>query len=111
MSKITQKVKDWFGKMGLTKASYARQGIYPMSDWRHVFITSVSIVFILAIFAFYFYTEIDQGQIFTVPSDDASSQTGINKDLMKKTVDAVNGREVQLNALDQNAVTVPDPSL
>jgi len=35
----------------------------------------------------------------------------IDSELLKKTVDEINLREVSLQALKQNKTTVPDPSL
>ncbi len=107
---IFQKIKSWFSKSAGAPASYVRDGIYPASDWQHILTLATVVVFLFAIFAFYLYAEINNGNIFGVPEDDTASQSVIDSGLLKKTISDMDARAAELNMLQQNTISVPDPS-
>jgi len=95
----------------VSEDSYRKDGIHPKRDWR-IFLTSTFIIFSLsALISFYIYVQIDEGGFFAVKEDILPSNVEIDSELLKKTVDEINLREVSLQALKQNKTTVPDPSL
>ena len=101
MSGLLQKIKTWHGK----------EHIYPGYDWQVLLFSESLLVFILAIFAFYFYIQIYQGKIFNPSDDGKTSQVSIDKNLLEKTVSDVKSREARFNEIKENKLNFPDPSL
>lgn len=101
MSKLLQKIKSWYDK----------EHIYPGRDWQVLLFAESFLVIILAIFAFYFYIQIDQGKIFSATGEEEISQTVVNKELLNQTISDINLRKENFTKIEQNKITTSDPSL
>ncbi len=112
MSNLLQKIKSLFGKLKNKKVSYDRGGINPNRQWKIILSTTFIILCFLALIAFYFYSQIDKGNLFTVTSDSAQSEIKIDGSLLKKTVDDINARQAMNYNVRNDGVFIPNnPSL
>ena len=111
MKDYLQKIKIWFNKLKAGRVSYDKGGLKPLRDWRIILITTSIIIFILAIFAFYFYIQIESGKLFVSTNEVSDTQLKINDSLLKKTVDELNTRESSTAQIKSGQITAPDPSL
>ena len=110
MSGLLQKIKTWYAKIRIKRESYVVSGIKPIRDWRILLISTLVIVVVMAIFAFYFYVQIDKGKLFVVKVSKTQNDTKINEVLLKKTVNDINSRKASLNEI-RNKNAPEDPSI
>ena len=111
MSDLIQKIKNLFNKAKTPKISYVRAGVRPLRDWRIMLSAVFICLFVTAAFAFYFYTQIDNGSLFSSPASDVVGGPKINPTLLKKIVDDSIARESSRLEI-QNSKPIPsDPSL
>ena len=75
-----------------------------------VFICMFVALGLAAAAAFYFYTRIDQGVLFSVPETSTQQTVTLNAALLKKAVQASVDRANTLQLLEQTPPQIPDPS-
>ena len=110
MKGLLQKIKDWYAKIRVKKESYKISGIKPVHDWRIILISTQIIIIILAIVAFYFFTQIEAGKFFVVKEKKTEKDIKIDDTLLKKTVDDINSRKTTFDEIKNGGVPA-DPSL
>lgn len=110
MKNLLQKIKSLRKPKPIGSISYAKDTIHPLRDWSILLYTTIIILILLAIFAFYFYTAISQGKLFTAIKQKDTSGVSINSNLMQRTISAIDARAASSTELSQNKITVPDPS-
>ena len=111
MSSLLKKIKGLYSKLGITKISYERSGIRPKRDWNTLLILSCLILLLIALFAFYFYSQINQGKLFVVARDNTGREVKINDKLFQKIISEIKEREESLQSIKQNKGIPADPSL
>ena len=111
MKNFLKKIKTLFDKIKTNHVSYTKDGIYPSRDWKIIVLSVGFTLIVLAIGTFYFFIQIKKGKLFTVPDKDSIGQMTINNDLLKKVVDEIKLRELNLSKIKKNKITPPDPSL
>lgn len=112
MSNILKKFKTWFNRTKTTPASYLSQGVRPRRDWAIILSTVFFVVSIMAVLAVYFYVQISKRQFFVViVENNTSSETIINKNLLRKIIDEMNRNEILFQTLKQKKAIPSDPSL
>ena len=111
MSQLLQKIKALYGKMHVTHISYEKHGMNPRHDWNIILFASCLALLFETIFAFYFYTEINQGRLFIVTENNLDREIKINDNLLEKIVNEIKLRQKSLEAIRQNKSVPPDPSL
>ncbi len=112
MKDYLQKIKSILDKLKARKISYNRGGINPSRDWRFI-LSSVSIIlFVLAIFALYFYVQIDRGSFFYTNIVSTENDIKIDQKLLNKTIENMKIRQNRSDDLLNGQVSIPsDPSL
>ena len=106
-----EQIKNWYNKLLHKNESYKRGGVIPEHDWAVVLSISVAVLCILAVFAFYFYIQIEQGAFFVTPSDISENKIKVNADLLNKTVDDINARQAKMAYIENNKPDTKDPSI
>ena len=110
MSGLLQKIKTWYGKVRTKGQSYKISNIRPVHDWRMLLVSTLVIVVVMAVFAFYFYMQIDRKKFFVVKDNKTKDDIKINEVLLKKTVDDINSRRTLFEEIRNKGVP-SDPSL
>ena len=110
MLRLLQKIKVLYGKIHVTRISYERRGMRPNHDWNVFLVMSSVILLVITFFAFYFYTQVNQGNLFIVAENNSGKEVKINNSLLQKIVDEIKSREKSLQSIKQNKIP-PDPSL
>ena len=111
MSQLLQKIKALYGKIHVTHISYEKHGMNPRHDWNIILFASCLALLLETIFAFYFYTRINQGKLFVVTKNDSGKEITINSKLLGKIIDDINLRQKSLENIKQNKAVPGDPSL
>ena len=110
MTNILKQIKGLYNKSREKKLSYEKRGINPKHHWSILLSVTFVMLLCIAIFAFYFYTEINQGKFFTVKNKAIEKEVKIDSALLKKIVDEINLRAKSLKEIKTK--TIPqDPSL
>jgi len=104
-------LKEKFIKPGKTIFSYERKGIRPNRDWNIILICAGLMLSALIFIAFYFYFQIEEGQIFMVNEKDSQREIKINAELFQKIVNDINTRIENLEAINHPGKIPNDPSL
>ena len=111
MADLTQKIKDWYGKLKPTSNSFERSGISPKRDWRILLVTTFFTVLILAGVSLYLYIQINNGTLFLTLTENKEIEVQIDKVLLEKTINDINTRKATLGDIVQNGSIPLDPSL
>ena len=111
MSKLLQKFKSWYNGLRKTKSLYEKKGIKPYKDWIIMLTSTQVIIIVFALLAYYFYIQIDKGNLFVVDKTTSENEIKINRVLLQKTVDDINFRE-QTTIETKESKSIPtDPSI
>ena len=111
MSQLSQKIKILYGKIDTRPISYERRGMRPKHDWNILLAVSCLVLLLETLFAFYFYTGINQGKLFIVAENNMDREVKINNNLLQKIVSEIKLRQKSMDNIKQNEVVPPDPSL
>ncbi len=111
MFSLFNKIKIWFRGLKKKNVSYVPVGIEPGHDWLMVLAGLFFGLCVAGVIAFYFYTGINNGTLFTVAVEDGGEQIHIDTKLMKKTIDDITIRRGASDFFSKNALNFPDPSL
>ncbi len=95
----------------MTSATYERTGIVPKRDWLVMLATATCAVLALAVASYLLYLRVDAGTLFSVPTGTTGAEPTINAGLLQTTVNAINLKQTNADALDQASSTPADPSL
>ena len=93
------------------RISYEERGMRPLRDWDILLVTSCLTLLFIALFAFYFYGQINQGKLFIVTQNDVDREVKINANLLQKITNEIKLRETTLQSIKQNKAIPSDPSL
>lgn len=107
---IINKIKSSIRISSKKEISYDKRVIRPIKDWVTILIISQIIIFSGAIFAFYFYMQVDSGEFYKTTDNDLTNDVKINSALLKHTVDYVNEKEQRFANILQKE-TPRDPSI
>lgn len=97
MLDLLNKIKLVLKKEKTSDFSYEKPTIKPIKDWVVILITAQVVIFILAVFAFYFYLKVDSGEFFTTINEPQDNEVKIDSELLKKTIENIEKREVDFN--------------
>lgn len=111
MEDYINKAKVWLSSMKNKESSYEKEGIRPKRDWEIILSGATFALFIMALVAGYFYTQVNKGNLFQVASGDTENEIKINKTLLDKTINDINDRQKSFDAAKQGSNIPPDPSL
>ena len=110
MKDLLQKAKDFYQKLRTKTVSYKKSGIRPEHDWKVMLVTTFVSLCLLAICAFYFYIQVDSGQLFVVAKVKTEKEVKLDAVLLKKTIDDINLRADSLQTIKQNKTVPIEPS-
>ncbi len=112
MKPFVLKIKTVFSKLSSREVSYDKKTIRPGKDWKIIIVTFQVSVIILGVFAFYFYTKINAGELFLVDSSVTDNQIKINETLLRKVSSDLVSRENNFQNVKRPEFIVPtDPSI
>ena len=111
MPKFLEQIKQWFLRFKASRSSYRKDGIHPERDWGILLVSTFVILLISATISFYIYFQIDKDKLFTIKESVSERKVEIDMELFKKTVEDIKVREDSMEALKQNKITAPDPSI
>jgi hypothetical protein len=111
MSEIIKKIKSYFDSFRKKDTSYKKEGINPVRDWDMMITITFFIVCLLAVFAFYFYVQVDSGNLFTTTKDSNTTTVTINQDLLSKTIENIDAKKSALDKEQSNKSHTLDPAL
>lgn len=78
--------------------SYDKPVIKPVKDWVIMLIISQILIFICAVFALYFYIQVDRGDFYSIPENDLTNDAVINSNLLDRTIDYIKDKEEKFNS-------------
>lgn len=111
MKNYSQIIKTWYEKMVAEQVSYEKVGLQPTKDWKIMLSTTSILLILMAVFAFYFYVKIENGEIFVVTQEDSARDIEIDTTLLKKVVDDTKERADYFSQIKLKGLTPSDPSL
>ncbi len=111
MKKSSEQFRVWLEKLKSAKHSYQKKGIRPTRDWNIMLVTSFVISLFVAIYAVFFYYQINNISIFQVERVEDQSATGINRPLLDAVVKDIDYRTMKFVELDSGNVVKIDPGV
>jgi len=110
MKEVLKNITEWFGKVIAKKVSYTKEGINPTHDWYVILMSTFVLTCLGAGIAYYFYTQINQGKLFSSDKDVSAKAIIIDDSLLKKTIYEINERRINLSEFKQNRIIPENPS-
>ncbi|MEI6843234.1 MAG: hypothetical protein WCK48_01865 [bacterium] len=109
MSDLLKKIKSLYHQK-IGNDTYVKEGIRPSHDWYAVLISFVVVFCVISFVAYYFYVQIDQGNLFISEKSQVEQAVTIDEKLLKKVTDDIKVRDE--NLASSTKISVPtDPSL
>lgn len=111
MKAFLEKLKTLYGNMRMSRASYKKDGVYPVHDWMVLLLCGIGVLLATASISLYFYIQIGAGKLFVKTVTDSRGEVNINSALFSKIVDGIKAREANLAKIKSGSLRISDPSL